>query len=273
MTDSRADRNPTPLPRGIARFADLEGAVAVITGGARGLGFAIAESLADSGASIALADLRPGVEASAARLADSAGVRAVGVQVDVTAAESLESLMERVANELGRPSILINAAGIGPRTAALDTTLEQWNQVLDVNLTGTFLACQAFGRSCRDAGSGGSIVNIASMSAQIVNTPQTQAAYNTSKAGVEALTRSLAIEWLPLGIRVNAVSPGYVLTDMTRGVVENEIELADEWHRRTPAGVLGDPTDIGPLVAYLASSASRYVVGQSILIDGGYTVV
>ncbi len=273
MSPAPADRSPTPLPRGIARFADLDGAVAVITGGARGLGFAVAESLADSGASIALADLLPDVEASAARLARSADVQAIGVHVDVTDPAGVTTLMRRVADDLGRPTVLVNAAGIGPRTAALDTTLEQWNLVLDVNLTGTFLACQAFGRSCRAAGSTGSIVNIASMSAQIVNTPQTQAAYNTSKAGVEALTRSLAIEWLPLGIRVNAVSPGYMLTDMTRGVVENEVELADEWHRRTPAGVLGDPTDIGPLVAYLASSASRYVVGQSILIDGGYTVV
>lgn len=272
--DHAVDRTPAPpLPRGVACFADLAGQVAVVTGGARGLGFAIAETLADSGAAVALADVLPEVGDSAERLAGSAEVSSIGVQVDVTDPGSVAALMKRVADELGSPTVLVNAAGIGPRESALDSTLEQWQRVLDVNLNGTFVTCQAFARHRRDAGSGGSIVNVASMSARIVNVPQQQAVYNVSKAGVEALTRSLAIEWLPLGIRVNAVSPGYVLTDMTRDVVDHDVDLADEWRRRTPTGTFGDPTDIGPLVAYLASSASRYVVGQCVLIDGGYSIV
>lgn len=272
--DDAVDRTPAPpLPRGIARFADLAGRVAVVTGGARGLGFAIAETLADSGVAVALADVLPEVADSAERLAAAAEVSSIGVQVDVTDPGRVAALMKRVADELGSPTVLVNAAGIGPRESALDSTLEQWQRVLDVNLNGTFVTCQAFARHRRDAGSGGSIVNVASMSARIVNVPQQQAVYNVSKAGVEALTRSLAIEWLPLGIRVNAVSPGYVLTDMTRNVVDHDVDLADDWRRRTPIETFADPTDIGPLVAYLASSASRYVVGQCVLIDGGYTIV
>jgi len=262
-----------PLPRGAVRFADLAGQVAVITGGARGLGYAIAESLADCGVSVGLGDLLPSVEDSAVRLAETGSVPTAGVTVDVTDPDGVTALIEQVAATLGSPTILVNLAGIGPHVAALDITLEQWRQVLDVNLTGTFLACQAFARHCVQAGSGGSIVNIASMSAQIVNVPQRQSAYNVSKAGVEALTRSLAVEWIELGIRVNAVSPGYVLTDMTRTVVETRPDQAEVWKQRTPLGHLGDPGDIGPLVAYLASSASRFLVGQSVVIDGGYTIV
>ena len=272
-TPMPASDRTEPLPRGAVRFADLAGQVAVVTGGARGLGYAIAETLADCGVSVGLADLLPAVVDSADRLAETGSVPTVGVPVDVTDPDGVTALIDQVAATLGGPTILVNAAGIGPRQAALDITLDQWRQVLDVNLTGTFLSCQAFARHCRHAGSGGAIVNIASMSAQIVNVPQTQSAYNVSKAGVEALTRSLAVEWLPLGIRVNAVSPGYVLTDMTRGVVETQPDLAAVWRQRTPAGHLGDPSDIGPLVAYLASSASRFLVGQCVVIDGGYTIV
>ncbi len=272
--DDTIDRTPAaPLPRGLARFTDLAGQVAVVTGGARGLGYAIAETLAESGVAVALADILPGVGDSAQALASAADVPTAGIKVNVTDPDSVAGLIRQVADELGSPTILVNAAGIGPRESALDSTLQQWQRVLDVNLNGTFITCQAFARHRRDAGSGGAIVNVASMSARVVNVPQQQTVYNVSKAGVEALTRSLAVEWLPLGIRVNAVSPGYVLTDMTRDVVDHDVELADEWRRRIPSGTLGDPTDIGPLVAYLASSASRYVVGQCVLIDGGYTIV
>jgi NAD(P)-dependent dehydrogenase (short-subunit alcohol dehydrogenase family) len=271
---SASDSNAAePLPRGLVRLADLAGQVAVVTGGARGLGYAVAETLADCGTSVALADLLPTVEDSAVRLAETSSAHTLGVPVDVTDPDGVAALIDQVTATLGPPTILVNAAGIGPHRAALDTTHDQWQQVLDVNLTGTFLACQAFARHCVRTGSGGRIVNIASMSAQIVNVPQAQSAYNVSKAGVEALTRSLAVEWLPLGIRVNAVSPGYVLTDMTRTVVETRPDLADVWLQRTPAGHLGDPSDIGPLVAYLASDASRFLVGQSVIIDGGYTIV
>jgi NAD(P)-dependent dehydrogenase (short-subunit alcohol dehydrogenase family) len=250
-------------------FDDLAGQVAVITGGARGLGYAIGESLTTCGVTVALVDVLSQVTDSAERL----GRGSVGVIADVTDPQQVGNLMPDVEAALGTPSILVNCAGIGPHQAALDLTLQQWQHVLDVNLTGTFLACQAFARSCVAARAPGAIVNIASMSGRIVNVPQQQSTYNVSKAGVEALTKSLAIEWLPLGIRVNAVSPGYLLTDMTRHVVETQPDLAAAWRSRIPAGDLGDPADIGSIVAYLASSASRYVVGQSIVVDGGYTIV
>jgi NAD(P)-dependent dehydrogenase (short-subunit alcohol dehydrogenase family) len=150
---------------------------------------------------------------------------------------------------------------------------ERWRKVLDVNITGTFLPCQAFARTLVKAGRTGSIVNIASMSGLVVNVPQPQAAYNASKAAVSMLTASLAIEWLPLGIRVNAIAPGYFASDMTKAVSTQEPEMVAEWMRRTPAGRMGRPEELGPLVSYLCGEHSDFVVGQTIVIDGGYTLV
>lgn len=254
-------------------FEDLRGQVALVTGGARGLGLAIAGTLAECGVSVALADLLPEVEDSAKRLAVDASVPTTAVSVDVTDAGQVADMVRHASVTLGTPTILVNSAGISLDAAALDMRLDQWSRVLDVNLTGTFLACQAFARALVDAGQGGSVINIASMSGRIVNVPQRQSAYNASKAGVEALTKSLAIEWLEHGIRVNAISPGYILSDMTRDFVADHPEMAAAWRSRIPAGDLGRPEDLGGAVAYLASAASRYVVGQCLVIDGGYTIV
>jgi NAD(P)-dependent dehydrogenase (short-subunit alcohol dehydrogenase family) len=149
----------------------------------------------------------------------------------------------------------------------------EWRRVVDINLTGTFLACQAFARSVLAAGGSGSIVNVSSMSAFVVNVPQRQAAYNASKAGVDQLTRSLAVEWVARGIRVNAIAPGYFLSDMTRQFIDANPETGEGWRARVPAGRLGEPPDLRGLVVFLASDASRYVVGESVVIDGGYSLV
>ena len=253
-------------------FDDLVGRTAVVTGGARGIGYALAEALAGQGVRVALADVAPTAD-SAERLAGSTGTATAGVQVDVTDPESVAAMVAQASERLGPVDICVNAAGIGPRLPALEMTLAEWNTTLAVNLTGTFLSCQAFARACVHEHRPGTIVNIASMSGRVVNVPQQQSAYNVSKAGVEALTSSLGVEWLPLGIRVNAISPGYILSEMTRAVVESEPELAAAWRSRIPAGDLGRPADLGALVVYLASSASSYLIGQSIVIDGGYTLV
>jgi NAD(P)-dependent dehydrogenase (short-subunit alcohol dehydrogenase family) len=144
--------------------------------------------------------------------------------------------------------------------------------VVDINLTGPFLACQAFAGQTLDHG-GGTIVNVASMSGRIVNVPQHQAAYNASKAGVAHLTASLAVEWAHRGIRVNAIAPGYFLSEMTRQFTDSNPELRDRWVEAIPARRMGEPEDLDGLVAFLASRASGYITGQSILIDGGYTLV
>jgi NAD(P)-dependent dehydrogenase (short-subunit alcohol dehydrogenase family) len=145
--------------------------------------------------------------------------------------------------------------------------------VIDINLTGTFLCCQALARACITEGSSGAIVNVSSMSARVVNVPQHQASYHASKAGVEMLTKALAVEWAPLGIRVNAIAPGYMLSDMTRQFTMANPELAERWTQMIPAGRMGEPADLEALVVFLCSARSSYLIGQSVVIDGGYTAV
>jgi NAD(P)-dependent dehydrogenase (short-subunit alcohol dehydrogenase family) len=254
-------------------FEDLDGTVAVVTGGARGLGLAMATALAGQGARVALLDLLPGVEASAADLAARTGVTVVGVTADVTSPASVAGAFDQVEQALGAPRVLVNAAGVAGTADAVEVDPSFWQRVMDVNVSGTFYACQAFARRAFAAGVRGSIVNISSMSAFVVNVPQRQAVYNTSKAAVDQLTRSLAVEWIGRGVRVNAIAPGYFLTDMTRGVVEAEPEMAQRWLAHIPAGRMGEPPDLAGLVVFLASDASRYVVGESVVIDGGYSIV
>ena len=251
---------------------DLDGQVAVVTGGARGIGFSLAGALARQGVHVALLDLLPDVTGSAATLA-AAGVKTLGLSVDVTSEEALAAAFAEVSQELGSPAILVNAAGITIWEDSLEGTKASWSKVIEVNLTGTYLTCQAFGRACRDAGHGGAIVNVSSMSATVVNIPQHQVSYHASKAGVDMVTKALAVEWAPLGIRVNAVAPGYILSDMTREFTAANPALAEQWRGLIPAGRMGEPADLEGLVALLCSSASSYLTGQSIVIDGGYTAI
>ena len=254
-------------------FEDLEGKVAVVTGGARGLGLSMARALARHGVRVGLVDLLDDVEASSATLAEETGAESVGTTADGTSAADVEAAFARVSDRLGSPSLLVCAAGVTVWEDSLDVSPESWRRVIDINLTGTFLCCQALGRACRDGGHGGAIVNVSSMSGRVVNVPQHQASYNVSKAGVDQLTKSLAVEWAELGIRVNAVAPGYFLSDMTRQFTESNPELAERWRAMIPAGRMGEPQDLDGLVVYLCSDASTYVVGQSIVIDGAYTAI
>jgi NAD(P)-dependent dehydrogenase (short-subunit alcohol dehydrogenase family) len=254
-------------------FEDLNETVAVVTGGARGLGLEMADALAETGCAVALLDVGDAVESSAAQLGERRAVRTMGLHIDVTDDVAVAAAFDRVVDELGTPAVLVNAAGVAAWSEAEEMAAAEWRRVVDVNLTGTFLSCQAFARAVFRAGGTGSIVNVSSMSAFVVNVPQRQAAYNASKAGVDQLTRSLAVEWVGRGIRVNAVAPGYFLSDMTRQFIDSDPETGAGWCARVPAGRLGEPADLRGLVAFLASDASRYVVGESVVIDGGYTLV
>lgn len=256
-----------------ASYPDLVGRTALITGGARGLGLAIATALARSGANVALTDVSDDVVAVAEALAETTGARTVGLVGDVTDEASVADVVAQTSSSLDTPTVLVNSAGIGLDASGLQMSRVQWDRVLSINVTGTFMVSQAVATTLVAAGVGGSIINLASMSARIVNIPQQQSAYNASKAAVEALTRSLAIEWLPHGIRVNALSPGYILTDMTRNFVAEQPEMARFWRERIPAGEMGTPEDVAGVAAFLASGQARYVVGQSIVVDGGYTIV
>ncbi|MGB3761786.1 MAG: SDR family oxidoreductase [Ornithinimicrobium sp.] len=254
-------------------FEDLKDSVAVVTGGARGLGWEMADALATQGADVALLDVGGPVTVVAEELAHSRGVRGIGLTCDVTDPNALAGSYAEVEQRLGTPTVLVNAAGISTWGDAESMPAPDWRRVIDVNLTGTFLSCQAFAHALFEAQGTGVIVNVSSMSAFVVNTPQHQSAYNASKAGVDQLTRSLAAEWIPRGIRVNAIAPGYFLSDMTRKFIDANPDLGESWRQRIPAGRMGEPSDLRGLVTFLASDASRYVVGESIVVDGGYSIV
>lgn len=246
---------------------------ALVTGGARGIGFSLAEALAANGHDVALLDLLDTVEHSAKQIADTHGVDAVGISVDVTDQDAVSVAFDQVTETLGTPRVLVAAAGICLWHDSVDVTADQWRTVLAVNLDGTFYAAQAFARGLLARDLPGSAIFISSMSASVVNVPQHQASYNASKAAVTHLGRSLAVEWAGAGIRVNSISPGYVLSDMTRRLTEREPELRRDWVSRIPQGRMAEPHDLHGLALFLASDASGYLTGQEIVIDGGYTAV
>lgn len=251
----------------------FSGRTAVIVGGARGLGLAMATALAENGADVVLLDILPQIQESARGLAQGTGVKSLGLRVDVTDEESVRAALDAAAHHLGVATVLVNAAGISLDASALDMTMAQWRRIIDVNLTGSFIVAREFASRVVAAGVQATIVNVSSMSGIIVNVPQQQTAYNVSKAGIAMLTQSLAIEWLPLGIRVNAIAPGYFASDMTRDFVKSNPEMAEDWMARTPAKRMGEPEELGDLVVYLASDRSRFMVGQNVVIDGGYTII
>jgi len=237
---------------------DLTGRVAVVTGGGRGIGAAIVDSLLEAGATVISCDVMASQQTDQPRL--------VHRMLDVTELEQVETFFCDVAEEFGRLDILVTSAGIASHTDALELTASEWQRVFDVNATGTFWCAR---EAARHMAGIGSIVAIGSMSGDIANAPQRQTAYNASKGAVHLVVKSLAIELAERGIRVNAVAPGYVMTDMNRvGVPE---EWLAEWERRTPMGRLGEPAEIASLVAFLASDAASYMTGSIVKIDGGYT--
>jgi len=191
----------------------LSGRVAVVTGGNRGLGKAFALALGQAGASVAILARDEAATAQALRDLEAGGVHARGFRTDVARRPEVERAAASVVAELGGVDILVNNAGTCIHRPALDVTDAEWQEVIDVNVHGVWNCCQVFGRHMADHG-GGSIINIGSISAQVVNRPQWQPAYNASKAAVHQLTKSLAAEWAPLRIRVNALAPGYVKTEM-----------------------------------------------------------
>lgn len=253
----------------MANLFDLTDRVALVTGGGRGIGREITRTLAQAGAHIAVAEFDAAMGEDAAAELQGMGRQSIAVKTDVRDPENVEAMVRKVLEKFQHVDILVNNAGIAVNTPAEDTPIAEWQNVLNVNLNGVFYCCRAVGKYML-ARQKGAIVNIASMSGVIVNKPQPQSAYNVSKAGVIMLTQSLAAEWASRNVRVNAVSPGYIGTEMTkRGL--NNADWAKTWLEMTPMGRVGEPSDIAHAVWYLASDAARFATGTNLIVDGGYT--
>jgi len=249
---------------------NLEGRVAVVTGGGQGIGLACVEALSEAGAHVYIADSNPKGAAEARAAMKSRGYATDVIEMDVTNSAQVDAGAARVLADKGRIDILVCNAGIArAEVAAEDTTDERWLDVVDVNLNGVFWCCRAFGRPMLAAGRG-SIVNIGSMSGIVVNKPQPQAYYNASKAAVHHLTKSLAAEWGARGVRVNAVAPTYINTPMTAMARTNKA-MFDAWIDNTPMGRMGEPDEIAAVVLFLASDAASLMTGSIVVADGGYT--
>ena len=246
---------------------DLTGRVAVVTGGTRGLGEGFAAALADAGASVMLVGRDEERGRSVREAMRERGLTAEFLAADVTVPEDVARILQATLEAFGRVDVLVNNAGACVHAPALEVTDEDWRHVMDVNLDAVWQCARTFGRHFVDQGSG-VIVNIGSMSGLVVNRPQWQPAYNASKAAVHHLTRSLAAEWAPYGVRVNALAPGYIKTDMSP---VDEPRFRRHWIEDAPMQRYGTVEELAPAVVFLASDASSFVTGSVLVADGGYT--
>lgn len=246
---------------------ELRGCNAIVTGGSRGIGEACCYALAREGANVVVAVDKSLEEAGqVVEKIKAYGVDAFCLQCDVSNPKDVQNMVEAVNSRLGSVDILVNNAGIAHVAPAEEMILEEWQRMIDINLTGVFLCSQAAGKSMIKQGKGGSIINISSICGHIVVLPQEQCHYNAAKGGVGMLTKSLAVEWAKYGIRVNAISPGYIKTKL----VEFASSLHPTWIEKTPMGNLGEPQDIAEAVLFLASPKAKFVTGADWIIDGGY---
>ncbi|MBK8023167.1 MAG: glucose 1-dehydrogenase [Chloroflexi bacterium] len=249
----------------------LDGKVAVVTGGGQGIGRAYAHALGDAGAAVAIADISMKTAGEVVEELKAKNVDAMAIQVDVTNAAQVGAMVDAVVAKWGKLTIGVNNAGVGQWIAAETISEADWDHMMNINLKGVFLCCQAEARVMLPAGYG-KIINMASISGYISNTPQNQSHYNTSKAGVIHLTRSLAAEWAPRGVRVNSISAGYTRTQLVDDLLQTPIgkETLPVWMARTPMKRMGEVTDLQGAVLYLAAEVSDFATGSDIIVDGGY---
>ena len=249
----------------------LDGKTALVTGGAQGIGEAYCFALGEAGAKIAVVDINlPKAEETAHHL-EKKGITAMAVKTDVTSPDDVDRMVKTVVDKWGELTIGVNNAGMGVWRDAMTQDFSEWRKILALNLDAVFLCARCEAREMAKKGYG-KIINTASMSAHICNTPQNQCAYNASKAGVLHLTRSLAAEWAPKKICVNSISPGYTQTELVDKLLESPEgkTMLPKWLALTPMGRMAKTEDLQGAVVYLASPASDFMTGSDLVIDGGY---
>lgn len=246
----------------------LKGKVAVVTGASSGLGVTFAQALAEVGANIVLAARRVDKLNEVADTITKLGVKVRPIQCDVSQQSQVQSLMDETVKTFGRLDILVNNAGVAAMSPATDISVEDWNRVVSVNLTGTFLCARTAAKQMMK-GTGGKIVNIASIYGAVGDVFPASPYYAT-KGAVINLTRDLAVEWAPFKINVNAIAPGFFPSEMTEGIFADPHYL-EYINKQTPLGRTGNAEDLKGAVVFLASAASDYVTGQTIFVDGGWT--
>jgi NAD(P)-dependent dehydrogenase (short-subunit alcohol dehydrogenase family) len=258
------------VPSLLERFR-LDGRVALVTGGGQGIGRAFAHGLGEAGAAVAVVDLRLDLAEEVAQELAKKDIAAMALEADVTKPEQVQKMVDAILAHWGKLTIGVNNAGIGQWVEAENMAYGDWLRMIDVDLNSVFLCAQAEARIMLAAGYG-KIINTASMSGHISNTPQNQSAYNTAKAGVLHLTRSLGAEWAKRGVRVNSISPGYTRTRLVDDLLATPIgqTMLPVWMGMTPMGRMAEVTDLQGAVVYLASGASDYMTGHDMVIDGGY---
>lgn len=238
----------------------LENKVAVVTGSSSGIGKAIAEKFLKEGSSVVFSDIN-NIDVS------HLGEKAFFVKCDVSKSEEVDSLIQFCVDKLGRVDIMVNNAGIGTMGSILESTDDDWKKTIDINLSGVFYGVRAAARAMKEKGVKGSIINMSSIlgSVGFRNT----IAYCAAKGGIDQITKASSLDLAPLGIRVNSIAPGFIKTNMTKGVQETK-EIADFINGMTPLGYMGEVDDISNAAAYLASDDSKYVTGLTLYVDGGY---
>jgi NAD(P)-dependent dehydrogenase (short-subunit alcohol dehydrogenase family) len=263
--------DPVLTAKPILERFHLAGRTALVTGGGQGIGRGFAHALGEAGADVAVVDLVQERAETVAHELVQKNIDAIAIAADVTREAQVQAMVDSVLKKWGRLTIGVNNAGIGLWQDAETMTLEQWNQVINLDLTAVWLCAKAEAKVMLAAGYG-KIINTASMSGSIVNMPQNQAAYNTAKAGVIHLTRSLAAEWAKRGVRVNCISPGYTRTQLVDDLVKTPDgqAMVPEWMRMTPMGRFAEVSDLQGAVVYLAAEASDFMTGHDLVIDGGY---
>jgi len=252
----------------IQKLFDLSGKVAMVIGGAGGLGKVQCEALAGAGAEVAVCDLAAEAGQKVSDAINTIGRRSAAFAVDICSKTNLQETVNRILNHFGRVDILCNTAGVNYRVPLLEYPEEEWDRVIDINLKGMFLATQAVVPQMIERGYG-KVINMSSIMGRI--TYYGQAAYCSSKGGVDQLTRVMALEWAKKGVRVNAISPTYIETPLVKQVLKDEPERVEFIEQRTPMGRLGRAEELMGLTIFLASHASDLMTGQSLCIDGGWT--